>query len=264
MKRNARSLSALILLAFFLVSCSRSAPEPTTETQEDATVFVPAETESTPETQPPTTAPAHSSLYLEGLSVEDLIIYFNEVCLDAEIIHSGDPSHLQKWTVPIYYRLNGTPTEEDLAVLEKYTAWLNTIAGFPGIQEAQDPMAANLQLHFCTAEDMVLLMGDQFSGMDGAVTFWYQGDEIYDAIICCRTDLSQSLRNSVILEEIYNGLGPIQDTDLRPDSIIYGPYSEPQELSAVDEVILKLLYHPSMVCGMGAGECEAIIRELYY
>ena len=101
MKRNARSLSALILLAFFLVSCSRSAPEPTTETQEDATVFVPAETESTPDTQPPTTAPAHSSLYLEGLSVEDLIIYFNEVCLDAEIIHSGDPSHLQKWTVPI-------------------------------------------------------------------------------------------------------------------------------------------------------------------
>ena len=32
----------------------------------------------------------------------------------------------------------------------------------------------------------------------------------------------------------------------------------------MDTLILKLLYHPEMQCGMHAEECEAVIRELYY
>ena len=72
------------------------------------------------------------------------------------------------------------------------------------------------------------------------------------------------LCDSVILEEIYNGLGPIQDTDLRPDSIIYSGFSEPQSLTDVDELILKLLYHPQLLPGMNADECETVIRQLYY
>ena len=76
-------------------------------------------------------------------------------------------------------------------------------------------------------------------------TFWYNGaDEIYEAIIGYRTEVDQYIRNSVILEEIYNGLGPVQDTDLREDSIIYAGYSEPQELTQADELILRLFYAP--------------------
>jgi len=130
--------------------------------------------------------------------------------------------------------------------------------------QTEDPSAANLQIHFCDQEEMVSLMGDDFYGMDGAVTFWYADDVIYDAIICIRTDLDQYLRNSVILEEIYNGLGPIQDTALRPDSIIYSEFSEPQTLTELDELLLRLLYHPDMKCGMNAGECAAVICQLYY
>ena len=136
--------------------------------------------------------------------------------------------------------------------------------GFPGIYETQDVQQANLQIYFCTPSDMQALMGESFTDMDGAVTYWYEEDVIYRAIICCRTDLSQSLRNSVILEELYNGLGPIQDTRLRPDSVIYNEYSEPQSLTEIDELILKLLYHPQLSCGMNAAECEAVIRQLYY
>lgn len=253
-----RIIPLLLVLCLFLTSCGAE-PEITVPTEPAPTI----QTAPTETTAPPT-APAHSPLYLEGLSVEDVITYFNEVCLDAEIINSGDPSRLQKWEAPIQYSLNGTPTEEDLAVLEGFTGWLNTIEGFPGIREATDPLMANLQIHFCTREEMLRLMGQQFDGMDAAVTFWYREDAIYDAIICYRTDLDQTLRNSVILEEIYNGLGPIQDTVLRPDSVIYSHYSEPQELTAVDELILKLLYHPRMRCGMDAAQCEAVIRELYY
>jgi len=89
-------------------------------------------------------------------------------------------------------------------------------------------------------------------------------NEIYYATICYSDEMRQYTRNSVILEEIYNGLGPIQDTVLREDSIIYQYFTEPQDLTDVDWLILKLLYHEDMKCGMDAEACEQVIRKLYY
>ena len=222
---------------------------------------------STSPPEPEPTTPEHSELYIPGISVEDVILYFNEVCLDAEIIDAGDPSHLQKWNSPIYFMLHGQYTDEDLATLSAFTDWLNSIHGFPGIFQTQNPDQASLNFHFCPQEELLDLMGDHLRGLggvDGAVTFRYADNVIYDAIICCRSDLDQFLRNSVILEELYNGLGPIQDTNLRSDSIIYAEFSEPQTLTEVDQLLLKLLYHPTLQCGMDAEACEAVIRQLYY
>ena len=208
--------------------------------------------------------PEHSALYLPEYSAEDVITFFNEVCLDAEFTYEGDSSLLQKWEQPISYMVHGQPTDYDLVVLERFVQWLNTIEGFPGMAPAGEDDVSNLQIYFCTQEEMVDLMGQESLGLDGMVRFWYMDNAIYDGIICCRTEPFQIVRNSVIQEEIYNGLGPVQDTWLREDSIVYAGYSEPQELTAMDELILKLLYHPDMKCGMNAEECEAVIRALYY
>lgn len=228
----------------------------------------PEQTDPVPETdpspQPEETQPEHSKLYIPDLEVDEIILYFNEVCLDAEFVMGGDPSRLQKWVDPIIYQLNGDYTQEDLDVLHRFAGWLNSIEGFPGIYESANGEIPNLQIYFCTQQTMTEILGENFTNMDGGVTFWYDNDEIYDATICYRTEIDQYLRNSVILEEIYNGLGPVQDTERRSDSIIYSGYSDPQELTQVDEVILKLLYHPDMKCGMNAEECENIIRRLYY
>ncbi len=206
----------------------------------------------------------HSPLFLPDVGVEDVITYFNEVCLDAEFVNSGDATRLQKWTTPLRYRLHGDYTSDDLAVLAAFETQLNTIDGFPGIAHAADDESANMNIHFCTQSDMQDLLGESFVNMDGGVTFWYDNNQIYNAVICYRTDIDQTVRNSVILEEIYNGLGPIQDTSLRQDSIIYSEFSTPQALTEIDELLLKLLYHPQMQCGMTAAECETVIRELYY
>jgi hypothetical protein len=219
-------------------------------------------------TEVPTESPAppeHSELYIPGVSVEEVIQYFNEVCLDAEMVNSGDPSKLQRWEDPIRYICNGSATDEDKNTLDTFVEWLNTIEGFPGMQEMQQSGYPNMRIHFCDQAEYLTVLGDEYSGTDGGVTFWYNGaDEIYDAIIGYRTDIDQEVRNSVILEEIYNGLGPIQDTQLREDSIIYSGYTIPQSLTPVDELLLKLLYHPQMQCGMNAADCEEVIRALYY
>lgn len=220
--------------------------------------------ESTSMPQDSPAASVHSPLYIEDVSVEEVITYFNEVCLDSEITNSGDPSLVQKWTSTIFYHLHGDYTAEDVQVIESFTAWLNTVEGFPGIEESSYPENAVMDIYFCTQDDIVNRMGDQYRNTDGAVTYWYEDNEIYTAIICCRDDVTQHLRNSVILEEIYNSLGAIQDTVLREDSLIYQYYAEPQALTEVDELIIKLLYHPDIECGMDAAECEAVIRDLYY
>ena len=239
--------------------------EPET-TEPETTVPETTEPETTvPETTvPEETEPEHSALYIPGLDVEDLLLYFNEVCLDSEFTNGGDPTRVQKWIQPIQYAIEGDPTDEDLEVLEGFTQWLNTVEGFPGIGPSDTPENANLRIHFTDQENLLDILGSDYTDVDGGVTFWYENDEIFDAVICIRTDLDQYLRNSVILEEIYNGLGPVQDTLLRSDSIIYQEYSEPQTLTETDELILKLLYHPGILCGMDAQDCENVIRELYY
>ena len=63
---------------------------------------------------------------------------------------------------------------------------------------------------------------------------------------------------------IYNGLGPVQDTDLRGDRLIYSGYTTPQEPTRMDMLIMELLYHPSLRCGMNSAECAEVIRLLYY
>lgn len=240
--------------------------EPTTPTIPET--VPPTEPTTAPTTVPATTAPAeptHSELYIPGVSVEDVIQYFNEVCLAAEFVNGGDPRFLQRWEDPILYACVGSPTEKDMEVLRGFVDWLNTVEGFPGMYETEDYAAANLQIHFYGFEDYIDLMGENFYGTDGGVTFWYNGaDEIFRGIIGYRTDVDQETRNSVILEEIYNGLGPVNDTDLRTDSVIYSGFSTPQQLSEIDELLLKLLYHPEMWCGMNAARCEAMIRQLYY
>lgn len=250
----------ILLVLLLLTGCAQPEPEPTQ---------FPTVAETTPiVTDAPTTAPTlppHSEFYLPEVDVENVILYFNEVCLNAEYVNSGDPSFLQRWNAPIAYRIHGDPTGEDLERIEAFSAWLNTLSGFPGIYEAGDGEYTNLDIHFCDRQQLIDLMGDNHLDSDGAVTFWYDNsDVIYNAIICIRTDLDQHLRNSVILEELYNGLGPIQDTALRPDSLIYAGFSEPQELTDMDKLILKLLYHPDLKCGMTAQECEAVIRQIYY
>lgn len=259
-----RKTVILLLLSFLLSACGGKDVDPPIEPTVEPVSTI-AETQPAPATTaPPEMELPHSEFYLPGVEADTVIQYFGEVCLDAEMIHSGNPSMLQKWTVPIRYHIYGSPTQVDVRVLDSFFDWLNALEGFPGICPAQEGEMENLRIHFCDEAGMISRMGEEFRGLDGAVTFWYNDNEIYEAMICYRTDIDQYTRNSVILEELYNGLGPIQDTALRPDSIIYAGFSQPQQLTELDELILKLLYHPDILCGMDAAQCAGKIRQLYY
>ena len=290
-----RKFIAVILILLLLAGCVQSPKPPVTDTSaatdtaetsettesteaedmtsssEETTEATSAPTETTAATEvtvvvdtTDSTEPAHSDLFLSYVSPDEMVRYFNEVCLDAEFVNSGNASVLQRWEATICYSIYGDPTDKDKEVLENFVAYLNTIEGFPGIREAEGIWEENLSIYFCDQQELMDRLGSHLWDVDGAFTFWYNNDIIYDATICIRTDLDQEVRNSVILEEIYNALGPAQDTDLRQESIIYSGYSIPQALHPIDKVILELLYHPSLSCGMTPAECEPAILSLYY
>ena len=243
-----------------------SLPVPTTEesTTEEATTEEPTTEE--PTTEEPTTRPEHSEYYIQGVDVDTLISYFCEVVCDAEFSEgSGDSSLVQKWQGKIKYYVNGNPSSTDMMFLQDTVDYVNSIYGFPGMEETSYEWDANLQIYFVNNDELIEIMGSNFYNSDGGVTFWYDGyNRIYEAKICYRNDIDQYVRNSVIIEEIYNGLGPVQDTMLRPDSIIYSEYTTPQNMTKVDKLIMELLYHPDIKCGMNADECAEVIRNLYY
>lgn len=258
-----RSLILLWMLCLVLCACG----DPETETIHtqplcETEITEPIVSETVVFEQVP-----HITLYHPGCSLYQIREYFEEVVLDTEYSDgTGDTSLVQKWLSPIRYRIFGCPTEEDLAVLEGFFAHLNVVPGFPGIFPAEEDEVENLRLSFLEPD----VFRDSFSyvvnGEDafGATEFWYYTDtnELYSARIGYRTDLDQNTRNSVLIEEIVNTLG-ISDTLLREDSITYQYSNENMALSDVDWILLKLLYHPEIQCGMDASQCAAVIEQLY-
>lgn len=261
----------LLVLAFVLCACIAEQPaqnlEPTTVPTENGSIPTTEATEPTEITEP-TTAPPHSELYLPQYGQQQMFEYFNEVVLHMEYSDgTGDVTLVQKWVNPIYYSYYGNPTEEDKAVLEALFAQLNAIPGFPGIYPAENAYQENLSLSFLNRNDFNNSFLDVVHGEDayGATQFWYYTatNEIYTARIGYRSDIDQTTRNSILLEEIINTLG-ISDTVLRQDSIVYQYSNDNLVLSDVDWVILKILYDPAIQCGMGAIGCAEIIQRLYY
>lgn len=264
MKKQICLLLCLSLLC--LCGCRTETPPTTT-----APPVIPTET-TVPVTTAPipteTTLPPHSALYLDGISPEDVLLYFEEVVLQMEYTDgTGDPTRVQKWLAPIRYSIDGDPTEEDLAVLNALFDQLNQIEGFPGIRPAEEDEFSDLTLSFLDPDTFRDSFSDAVQGEDayGAAQFWYYTEtcELYTARIGYRTDLDQTTRSSILLEEVINILG-VSDSLLRSDSIVYQYSNENLALSDVDWLILKLLYHPSIECGMNAAACTAVIMDLYY
>ena len=268
-------LSLIIALALLLCACKAEKTEvgntidPTkTEPVTDPPVTTAPPIENTePETTVPP-EPQHSELYLPQYTTQQIWEYFEEIVFRMEYsTGTGDISLVQKWETPLRYCIFGDPTEEDLAVLNELFAQLNTIRGFPGIYPAPEGDVGNLTISFTGRETFSANYAEILNGEDanGATQFWYYTDtnEIHTATIGYRTDLDQSMRNSILLEEVINMLGA-SDTVLREDSIVYQYSDENTALSDVDWVIMKILYNPAIQCGMDAEDCYAVVESLYY
>ena len=259
---------ALLIVLVFIVELRTNSEEDIVAVETPIpTIHVEIPPTATP-TPTPEPAPEAPRYFLEGYSAEQIADYFCEVALSVEYNHgSGDATALQKWNNPIFFGVYGEYTDEDVALINSFASQLNEIIGLPGMHPAPNAAMENFTIRFMNRQDMNASAGYVVNGeyADG-ITLWdYYTDsnEIYNTRIWICSEISQYTRNSVILEEIVNSLGLGNDTELREDSIIYQFYSEPQELSEVDWLLLRLLYNEEMYSGIHETECRELISKLY-
>lgn len=197
---------------------------------------------------------------IDGCSSEQLFEFFTEVVHTAEFSDGASVHQLtQKWLTPIRYRIYGAPTDEDIRILNGFFDELNNLYYFPGIYEADDVEEENLSIYFIDRKLFDITFGEtiNYEYADGAAEYWFYIDtsEIYSGRVGYVTDTDQQTRNSVLIEEMVNVLG-ISDTYIREDSIVYQYSDSNTELSEIDRMIIKTLYHPLILPGMTAEECK--------
>ena len=95
--------------------------------------------------------------------------------------------------------------------------------------------------------------------------FFYSNYCLYDAEIGIANDVTtQEDRNHIVMEEIVGGIGLGNDHYVYSDSIIYQPWSNAQQLSEVDWLMLNMVYSPVVKPGMSYEQVRGLLLPLIY
>lgn len=199
--------------------------------------------------EPEETAPAITAA---GYTADQIINYFCDVALGAEY---GDASeNVIKWVEPFTYYIEGEATDADLAQINALIEAINRVPGFPGMSEAGSAESADLTIHFVDADGIIAATGNSYNGY---VNIWWSDYCIENGDIYYRTDITQELRNAVIVEELCQSLGLLTDTYDHPESIFYQYHTDTAWPTTLDWAVIQLLYRSEITPGMD----EEAVRE---
>lgn len=213
--------------------------------------------EESPEEEPPEEA---GGITYEGYTADQVKAHFATCALGAEY---GDSTPVvKKWTEPIYYTYTGTPLAGDVEYLESFMAALNGIEGFPGIYPAEG-RTPNLTIHFVDDEAAMEAATDHTNLNGYASIWWYNGSyQIYQGDVYYLGTMPDYERKSVLIEELYQVMGILNDTYDYPESLIYQYYTDTNWPCPLDWAIMQLLYHPDIHGGMTESQCMEVIDKL--
>ncbi len=221
-----------------------------------------AELTPTPEVTP---GPFDPKVNRERYPNKDILEYFYEIALYTEYGTHGKQEPIQKWTAPLKCFITGYPNEEDMQMVLRVFESLNNLPGFPGIKQVDTEADSNVYITFLPEEEYFDFSRKYIASRTygfAAINRDETNRVIHSATIGFRTDLTQSKRNAVIIEELTQMLGLLNDTYRHPESIFYQGPHEPQWYTDLDWILVQLLYHPLIKPGMTYEECATILPLL--
>ena len=186
--------------------------------------------------------------------------YFLNITFNVEY-GDGNTLDLRRWEQPIRIRVYGSPTQEDLATLDRHIDDLNQIENMPFLQRVTEE--ENIEFYFVALNDISKYIDGYIEGNWGFFWSWWNGAQQMTKVqIAIASDVTNQLqRNHLILEELTQSLGMMQDSNQYPDSIFYADWTEVQQLSPLDWAIVRLTYDPDLEAGMTAAQTEAILGQ---
>jgi hypothetical protein len=191
-------------------------------------------------------------------SPRQLARQFELVAFSSEYGGQYRAGHLIRWRGVVQVRLTGQVEPAFRAEVERQLAQLHRASGLVfvlsnGVEEGP-PRGITIE----------------FSRSRGGTTFepdapcrtliWESGYVIQRAQIYI-VPFPAWLRHHCIAEEITQSLGLAADTGYLPDSI-YNDSSARQRIAPWDELMVRILYHPSLRPGMTIAEARPLIRRI--
>lgn len=177
----------------------------------------------------------------------------------------GEGGFLTRWEEEIFIYAGGDATEEDMEKLDSFLMELSFRVPFmPPVERVEDPENANIRVMFVPLDEMADHAPDYVEGNWGFGTHYWMNFVRYEGeVVICTDATSQIQRNHLIMEELIAVLGMTNDHYSYEDSIIYQGWTEVQELSEIDWLMLNMMYHPSLEPGMTAEEAREVLIDTF-
>ncbi len=193
-----------------------------------------------------------------------LIDYFLSIAIGSE--HYSDLPILHKWTDHMKMYLHGEAPQDLINEMQKVVFELNSLFsdGFL-IEIVEDSSEANFHLFIGAEDEFLKMSGVQRSSIryvNGYFTnFFNKDDEIYKGFAYVNLHLTTlETQKHSLREELTQSLGLGNDILYYSNSIFYHGSNRVTEFSPRDREIIKLLYHPILIPGLGE---ETVKNALY-
>lgn len=199
-----------------------------------------------------------------NIDYQDALEYFKEIALKSEYGGEGSEGIIKKWEQPLKIYIMGNFTKKDYDFIKKHVTFLNNIEGIPDISFVDDINIANVTIDFITQWEISRRVNIEEIIWGYARCFWNDNYEITGADIFVVYDkTNQRQRKHVILEELTQILGLMNDSIKYRNSIFQNEYSEITRLSSLDTLLIRMLYSSGVKPGMRGDEINDIINNWY-
>ncbi len=176
--------------------------------------------------------------------------------------YGGAAAVIRKWGVNPRIRVFGTPTTEDMAVLEDVISDLNLL-----MEEVQVELVDSdptVEVHFAPIAQFPSILPSYVEGNWGYFSVWFDGaSRIYKSVVLLASDVAdQEDRNHLLREEVTQMLGLAKDSGAYPNSIFYQGWTTTQSYDPIDEALIEMLYRPHLFPGVGYRQAVDVLRTL--
>ncbi|TAD80340.1 MAG: DUF2927 domain-containing protein [Oscillatoriales cyanobacterium] len=186
--------------------------------------------------------------------------YFIEVAFGNEFSNNPDTNYIRKWSNAMRLSVQGSPTNTDLADLDRIVAELNRLMAGQ-MQIARVTQDANATIYFVPEAEFPTYDHQYIPRNLGFFRVWWnQKLEIQRArILISTTGINQRERSHLIREELTQSLGLMNDAETYRDSTFYQGWTDTQDFTMLDRDLIRMLYDSRVQAGMARDR----IRQLF-
>lgn len=208
---------------------------------------------------------------LDVANPDTLIVKFEKTAFESE--YGGHPGSIYRWEGPVTLYVDGPRSRRHGTYLAQVADHLTRLTGRQ-VAPLTEVASKEVTPNFLVVLDAGEILGSRLRSLPAAREFidaskpngyaivGGDGSQIFAVVAAVRDDRPDPEVRATLLEEISQGFGLMNDTEVVQPSIwsVNGPNLDRLPLN--DQIILRTLYDPALFPGMPKDEAMGVIRVL--